>query len=146
MSPIGARLNNPEGGQSVAELALVVPLFAIALLFILNILTFVHGATVFDRAVEQWVRAEVSNPDNPVYKATNSLSFVLGGATPGRFGATATVAHESIAPFDLRECRFTLTFTPYGSQLLSIFGMSNPVKFRRVKVITMPHYRRAVIL
>lgn len=136
----------PDGGQSVAELALIVPLFAVTLLVVVNVLTFVQGATVFDRAVEQWTRANVANPKQPLPTSALPIWFVLGKNLSGRFQASCAVTGDILVPFDVRECRFTMYYTPWGAEALTALGMKSPPVFTRKKTVVLPHYRRAVFL
>lgn len=134
-----------DSGQGLAELAIVIPLFALAIVLVGNLLLFAHGAAVFDRAVEQWSRANVANPKEPLPNSALPIWFVLGSNPNRRFQASCAVTASPPGPFDYRECRFTLYFTPFGGEILTAFGASTPLRLSRKKTVVMPHYLRAVV-
>lgn len=138
-----SHLNN-ETGQAVAELALAIPLFALALLMVANVLIFINGATTFDRAVEQWSRANVANPQNPMLNSALSIWFVLGPNPSPRFQATCAISGASVDSFDSRTYSFTMYYVPIGSDVLAKLGLRSPPRWMRKKTVVAPYYRRVI--
>lgn len=135
-----------QTGQATAELALVVPLFLVALLMTSNILLFASGAATFDRAVEQWSRANVSNPGSPFRDAALPLRFVLGADPGPQFQASCAISGDPKGPFDVRTYKFTLYYTPIGADVLSSVGLTSLSRWTHRKTVFAPHYLRAVVL
>ena len=134
-----------DAGQAVAELALAVPAFLIAIIVVVNALSFVALAGQFDRAVGDWARANVANPRDPLpYPLWQNVYLVGQVRNPPALASVAVKADLGSA-FDSRKVTFTMTYYPFGSPLMTAMGLRKIASFKRVKTVTFPHYRAKVV-
>lgn len=135
-----------DDGQALTELVLAVPAFLIALVVVVNVLSFIAVAAQFDRAVGDWARANVANPRDPAVSSAWSSAYLTGPVKFPPAGVMVSARGDLASAFDTRKVTFTLVYMPFGTGLIDALGLKSVFTLRRVKTLTYPHYRARVVL
>ena len=125
-----------EAGQMVPELVLVIPAFALALVLIVNVLSFVSECARFDRMVGEVARIAAAD-QREGRSAAQLLQEALGyeGGSKGPFHAQVQASLEGIS--GLRHLR--LTFTLNYRVFASAAGTGGLGTWKRTKTVVVPY-------
>ncbi len=125
-----------EAGQMVPELALVIPVFALAVVMIVNVLSFVSECARFDRVTDEVARV-VATGQEGVGSPSQLLQEALGyqAGRHGPFRAQVQTAVEGIPGLQNVRLTFSLDYRVFASSS----GAGGLGTWRRSKTLIVPY-------
>jgi len=129
-------VRSAESGQMVPELALVIPVFAVAVVLIINVLSFVSECARFDRMVDEVARIMATGQFDPG-GADQLLQQALGyeGGSRGPFRAQVQTQTEGAAGLQNLRLTFTLDYRVFASYS----GAGGLGTWKRSKTVVVPY-------
>ncbi|MCL2333137.1 MAG: hypothetical protein FWC54_06635 [Actinomycetia bacterium] len=125
-----------EQGQMVPELALVIPVFALAVVLIVNVLSFVSECARFDRAVDEVARVAATGrqgQEDAAQLLREALDYQEGRHGP--FQARVQSQLEGIPGLQDLRLSFTLDYRVFASSS----GAGGLATWRRSKTVVVPY-------
>jgi len=125
-----------ETGQMVPELALVIPAFAVVVVLIVNVLSFVSECARFDRVADEVARVVAADQRSPS-EATQLLKGSLGYQDKGHrpFSAQVQTQLEGVPGLQNLRLAFTLDYRVFASSS----GSGGLGTWRRSKTVVVPY-------
>ena len=125
-----------EAGQMVPELVLVIPAFAIAIVLIVNVLSFVSECARFDRVADEVARVAAANQRSPS-EAGQLLQESLGyqNGKRGPFSSQAKAQVEGVPGLHDLRLAFTLSYRVFASSS----GAGGLGTWKRSKTVVVPY-------
>jgi len=120
----------------VPELALVIPAFAVAVVLIVNVLSFVSECARFDRVVDEVARvtaADQRSPSDAIQLLQEALGYQASGRGPFRAQVQAQV--EGLPGLQNLRLTFTLDYRIFASAS----GAGGLGVWRRSKTVVVPY-------
>jgi len=121
-----------ESGQMVPELALVIPAFALALVLIVNVLSFVSECARFDRVADEVARIAATGDTRPDLLLQEALGYQEGRHGP--FRAQVQTQIEGAPGFQNLRLTFTLNYRVFASTS----GAGGLGSWQRSKTVVVP--------
>ncbi|MCL2655259.1 MAG: hypothetical protein FWD65_06145 [Coriobacteriia bacterium] len=125
-----------DAGQMMPELALVIPAFALAVVLIVNILSFVSECARFDRVADEVARVAASDQRGPS-ESTQLLQEALGyqGGKRGPYQAQVQAQVEGLPGLQNLRLTFTLKYRVFASAS----GAGGLGAWRRTKTVVVAY-------
>jgi len=127
---------NHEEGQMVPELALVIPVFALAVVLIVNVLSYVSECARFDRVTAEVARIAAADLQGGV-DAASLLQEALGyqNERKGPFQAQVQTVIEGIPGLYSLRLTFTLSYRVFASAA----GKGGLGVWKRTRTMIVPY-------
>jgi len=130
------RMLSSQSGQMIPELALVIPAFALAVVLIVNVLSFVSECARFDRVADEVARivaADQHGPDGAAQVLQDALGYE--GGSHGPFRAQVQSHVEGIPGLQNVRLTFTLSYRVFASSA----GGGGLGTWKRTKTVVVPY-------
>lgn len=121
-----------DGGELIAELAIVAPIIMFIGVITLNALGFIAECAKFDRATSELVRYGVLHPHSDGAEPTNMLVGVMGydgNPSDGNHVTVRIVDHRGIGGMYLKRVEAVLYYKPWPAPN-AVFFEGMPMEFR----------------